>query len=237
MGHAEFEISQERILHEDDHLLVLDKPPGLAFHRTGSGSAAPENLLDAVRRFLARRDGVADPYVASHHRLDRETSGIVLLAKSREANPGLAALFERQGIEKVYAALVHRPASGKLPRGSWEVESRLARVRERSKRVRYASSKAGDLARTDFRVVEILSRGLLVEARPRTGRTHQVRVHLAEGGLPVVGDELYGAPAGRASRPMLHAASLAFAHPITGVPLLLSSPLPEDFLACLGELR
>ncbi|MCM2278812.1 MAG: RluA family pseudouridine synthase [Oligoflexia bacterium] len=245
-----FEMTPARVLYEDEWLIVVDKPAGLPTQPTLD--EARENLFAAVKKFLARRDGQADPYVGLHHRLDRDTSGVVLFTKAREANAGVAALFAEHGARKVYRALTRLPGSGSASgfasghgapvegqfANEWTVKNYLGKASGPGKKARISSVRSGgDFAHTDFKVLERLSGGLHIEARPLTGRTHQIRVHLAEGGLPILGDDFYGAPRDSASRVMLHAVSLTFTHPVNKTELSIQSPLPEDFLQCLNQLR
>jgi RluA family pseudouridine synthase len=228
-----FAMGPERILFEDEWLIAVDKPPGLPTQPTLD--EARDNLFASLKRFLAARDGVAQPYLGLHHRLDRDTSGVILLTKRTEANAGIAEAFAGRKAEKVYQALARR--GSRAPGAEWTVENYLARAPGAGKRGRFASVRAGgDPARTEFRLLEELPGALWVEARPRTGRTHQIRVHLAEAGMPILGDATYG-DRESAPRLMLHAAGLTFTHPVTNLDLSIRSPLPEDFSQCLRHLR
>lgn len=237
--HPRIDLGPKRILFEDAHLIAIDKPPGLATQPTADPRR--DHLVAAVERFLAARDGPgARPYLALHHRLDRDTSGVVVLARSRRANPGLARQFAGHRVEKTYQALAHRPAAGgELPPESWVVANRLRATKSGGKEARVRIvEEGGDQAETRFRLVEIAPRGLWVEAVPKTGRTHQIRVHLASAGLPILGDRHYGAPLEPgAPRVLLHAEGLRLAHPVTGRPLSIASPLPDDFRAALEAIR
>lgn len=232
----------ERVLFEDEWLLVVDKPAGLPTQPTLDPSRA--SAYSVVQAMLQRRSGGAC-YLGLHHRLDRDTSGVLLFTKDPAANAGVAALFSGKIIHKTYQALAIAGAAGPE---TWEVVNHLGEVGRVGKATRYGAVRSGgDRAQTSFRILERLPGALLIEARPQTGRTHQIRVHLAEGRYPIFGDTLYGgatqlkAGAGggvvRAPRVMLHAAALEFVHPMTTVALAIRSPLPEDFQACLRELR
>ncbi len=231
-----FQMSAARILFEDEWLIAVDKPSGLPTQPTVD--EARENLFGVIKRFLAEREKQTQVYLGLHHRLDRDTSGVVLLAKSRDANPGLASLFSAHRIEKKYLALTWRAAE--LPPQAWNVKNYLGRL---SKSQRFGAVRAGgDFAHTEFRLLETFPKGLLIEARPLTGRTHQIRVHLTEGGLPIFGDSVYGRNPSDpkdfiAKRTMLHAASLRFNHPLTQKEIFIESPLPDDFSKCLERLR
>lgn len=213
-----------RVLYEDADLLALDKPAGLPVQATAQRDG--ETLFNQARRHVATGEG----YVALHHRLDRGTSGVVLLAKSRRANPSLAAAFAEHRIEKRYRVLV--AVLGETPPASWSVVDRLAKIADGGKLRVERVADGGQEAETSFRTLELLVGAAEIEAWPKTGRMHQIRVHLALSGLPVLGDRLYGvAGIGEivAPRPMLHAASVALDHPVTGRRLVIASPLPDDY--------
>ncbi|HUG55193.1 MAG TPA: RluA family pseudouridine synthase [Vicinamibacteria bacterium] len=216
-----------RVLSEDEALIAVDKPPGLPTVAT----ADPErpHLVLLVTRLLASRPGApARPYLGVHQRLDRDTSGVVLFAKDPAANESLAAQFAARSVRKTYVALTARPP--RLPPEAWRVD----------RSVDLPAASPGERPRaavTDFRRLEVRPGGLVVEARPHTGRKHQIRIHLAGASLPIFGDRDYGGPAGVARRVMLHAARLELRHPISGVRLAVASPLPDDFRAVLAVLR
>lgn len=237
-----FELTPDRILFEDEDLIVVDKPPGLPAQPTVDQTR--DNLFSAVHRFLSRRDGLK-PYVGIHHRLDRDTSGAVLFTKSQRANAGTAELFSTHLVVKTYQALtISRQKSGlrsKLER-QWTIKNYLGKISSKSKRARYgAVDSHGALAETSFRLIAEYPRGLWIEAIPKTGRTHQIRVHLFECGLPILGDDLYAGddiPESRlAPRLMLHAAQLLFPHPVTKREILVKCSQPEDFRQCLSRIN
>jgi RluA family pseudouridine synthase len=239
----QFELTPDRILFEDQDLIVVDKPPGLPAQPTVDQTR--DNLFSAVRRFLSQRDRIVKPYLGVHHRLDRDTSGAVLFTKSERANAGTAEVFSTRLVRKIYQALtICRPKSGsasKLER-QWTIRNFLGNISSKSKRARYgAVDSNGASAETSFRLIAEYPHGLWIEAIPRTGRTHQIRVHLSECGLPILGDDLYGAAGSMegalAPRLMLHAAELIFPHPVTKRELSLKCPLPEDFRECLSRIR
>jgi RluA family pseudouridine synthase len=228
-----FSLTQRHILFEDEDLIVVDKPAGLPLHTTAD--EARKNLAGEVRRFLAERDGM-EPYLGLHHRLDRDTSGVVLFTKSRRANEGVSRMFSEHSVVKIYHAITIHPP-GRL-RQEWTVRNRLGKIGTTSKRTRYgAVASGGQSAETAFRVIEECARGVWIEAIPKTGRTHQIRVHLAESGLPILGDDLYGpGHSSHAPRLMLHAKELIFPHPITGTSISVNSPLPEDIQSLLTRV-
>ena len=224
-----FEMSEKYILFEDDYLIAVNKPPGLPTQPTLD--EARNNLYASLKKFMTRRDPKA--YVGLHHRLDRDTSGVVLFTKRTDINAGVAELFSSHLAVKTYNAISIR--EGALPPKEWTIKNYLAKSREKKSIVKSVHS-GGDFAQTDFRLLEVCPGGLWIEARPKTGRTHQIRVHLAEAGLPIRGDATYGRRE-VATRLMLHAVNLTFPHPITKVLTSIQSPLPEDFQECLSQIR
>ena len=225
-----FELTPDRILLEDADLIVVDKPAGLPTHSTADETR--DNLFAAVTRFLARRDG-GQPYLGLHQRLDRDTSGVVLFTKSPRVNTVIAEVFSQHKAVKVYQVLTTSPRK-KLSK-EWTITNYLGKVSSKSKRAKYGAVRSdGQLAETSFRVIEQHPYGVWIEATPKTGRTHQIRVHLSEYGLPILGDDLYGSETS-APRLMLHASELRFQHPITRVEVAVLSPLPEDFDRCHRE--
>jgi 23S rRNA pseudouridine1911/1915/1917 synthase len=238
-----FELTPDRILFEDEDLIVVDKPPGLPAQPTVDQTR--DHLLSAVHRFLSKRDGMVKPYVGVHHRLDRDTSGAVLFTKSQRANAGIAELFSTHRVLKTYEALTVSPKKSglrsKLER-QWTIRNYLGKVSSKAKRARYgAVDSGGAFAETSFRLIAEYPCGLWIQAIPKTGRTHQIRVHLSECGLPILGDDLYGEEQSLesefASRLMLHAAQLTFPHPITEHKILIKCPQPEDFRQCLRRIN
>lgn len=227
-------LTADDILFEDEALLAVAKPAGWPMHPTADPSRP--DLVTLVQAWL----GAPDAYVGVHQRLDHGTSGVVVLAKQREANASLARQFESGAVRKTYLALVLR-APGPLP-PRWEDNRPLVSTgRGTSARMTVAPSGDGEPAVTAFLVRDRLPGAVLVEARPATGRKHQIRAHLAAAGLPIVGDGRYGGPShirGRVvPRPMLHAWRLQLAHPVSAAPLRLECEPPEDFLLCLEALR
>jgi RluA family pseudouridine synthase len=227
-----FELTADRILFEDADLIAVDKPAGLPTHP--SVDEARDSLFAAVTRFLAKRDG-GEPYLGLHQRLDRDTSGIVLFTKTQRVNAAVAETFSRHEAVKVYQALT-TSSRKKLPK-EWTIKNYLGKVSTKSKKAKYGAVRSdGQLAETSFRAMEQHAHGVWIEAVPKTGRTHQIRVHLAEFGLPILGDDLYGSDTS-APRLMLHASALRFPHPITKVETSVKSPPPEDFTLCLQRIK
>ena len=240
------------ILFEDAHLLVLDKPAGLVVHpAAGHQSGTLVNALIAhCGGSLSGIGGIKRPGIV--HRLDKDTSGLLVVAKTDAAHQGLSALFADHGrtgsLVREYQAL----AWGTPQAPSGTVDAPLGRhPRQREKRA-VAATEHGRHAVTHWRLQERLGPASLISCRLETGRTHQIRVHLAHIGHPIVGDAVYGAgfktkaaqlsQDGRAAlarlgRQALHAAKLGFTHPITGEQLLFESAPPDDLLALINVLR
>ncbi len=217
-----------RIAYEDEHLLVVDKPAGLVVH-PGAGHRTGTLVQALLDRGLTGGDPERPGIV---HRLDRDTSGLLVVSLSEDAYNGLRALVRRRAIVREYLALVRgRPRSR-----SGRIEAPIGRDRRDPTRVSLDSDSAKE-AVTHFEVVELLPHHALLRVRLETGRTHQIRVHLAAIGLPVGGDPLYGVPEPGLGRQFLHAARLAFAHPITGEPVEATSPLPPDLESALRHAR
>ena len=231
-----FELTPRTILFEDEDLIVVDKPPALPSQPTVDGTR--DNLLAALMRFLSKRKSSSQPYVGVHHRLDRDTSGIVLFTKSKRVNAAVGEIFSSHRGVKIYQAIT---VPGRTPKQEWTIQNQLGLVASTSKRRKYGVVlTGGDSAQTAFRTLAKYSKGLWIEAIPKTGRTHQIRVHLSEYGLPILGDDLYGVcqkTSPIAPRLMLHATQLTFPHPISGREISIKSPLPDDFVRCLSVIR
>jgi 23S rRNA pseudouridine1911/1915/1917 synthase len=230
------------ILYEDDDLLVVNKPAGMTVH-AGAGHSAGTlvNALLGRGQPLSAGGDVLRPGIV--HRLDRETSGAIVVAKNEFAHARLSAEFQRRTVSKTYLALVE----GKLPRASGRIELAVGRDPRRRVRMTARSGVAGRAreARTDWRVLAALGGLTLVEVQLHTGRTHQVRVHFSALRHPVVGDTLYGAARqeriGKTLLPelqrnFLHAARLGFAHPRSREPIEVRAPLPAELRGYLEQL-
>ncbi|MFL5919536.1 MAG: RluA family pseudouridine synthase [Gaiellaceae bacterium] len=209
-----------RIAFEDEHLVVVDKPAGLVVHPApghATGTLVHGLLAHDVAGGDADRPGIV-------HRLDRDTSGLMVVARSEEAHQRLQALVRRRELERHYLALVvGRPRSR---RG--RIEAPIGRDRRDPMRHSLDTATPRD-AVTHFEVVELLPRHALLDVKLETGRTHQIRVHLAAIDLPVAGDAVYGRPQELGlQRQFLHAARLTFTHPFSGEGIQVESPLPED---------
>lgn len=237
-----FQMTAADIFFEDEWILGVRKDAGMPTQPTLDEARA--NLYAILKKFLKERDG-KEPYVGLHHRLDRDTSGVMLFTKAKEANAEVGRLFQEHLAQKTYLAIVS--TSGKPLPGEWVVDNFLARDKGKAGKMRSVSS-GGDRALTSFRTLaegkgsSAVTGFALIEAKPRTGRMHQIRVHLSEGGNPILGDLTYGGSANytgldRIPRVMLHAASLTFPHPITKLEITFNAPLPTDFEKCLKQLR
>jgi len=220
------------ILHQDEALVVLDKPAGLVVHPApGHAAGTLVNALLHHVRDLAGIGGITRPGIV--HRLDRGTSGVMVVAKTDAAHGALAQQFHDHTIERVYVAF----ARGAPAQEEGRIERAIGRHPRDRKRMSIAARR-GRAAATRWRVVRRFpkSGAVKLEIRPETGRTHQIRVHLSSHGLPLLGDETYGQAAGGAfaralGRPALHAAVLGFVHPTTGETLRFEAPLPADLVA------
>jgi 23S rRNA pseudouridine1911/1915/1917 synthase len=212
------------VVHEDEHLLVLDKPAGLVVH------PAPGNWSGTLLNGLLARDGRAGqlPRAGIVHRLDKDTSGLMVVARTRAAMDALVRMIAAREVSRQYLALAHGRWRGASPR---TVEAPIGRdVRNRLRMaVVDLEQGSGKPAMTTFDLLDTNAQGSLVRASLHTGRTHQIRVHMAHLGHPLVGDTLYGgAPAAGLERQALHAFRLAFTHPVTRERIDLQAPLPAD---------
>ena len=239
-----FEMTAADVLYEDDDLIAVNKPAFLPTEETIVGGEKRDCLHTAVVRYLWAKSALRNPpYVGIMHRLDRETSGVILFTKTRAVNAAVHETFEKRAVQKIYRAVcaLSENTGGtqegrRLEEGStFFVENHIGRISPKSARAKWGALNAaqgGLYARTDFTVLERTVIGgipaVKIEARPLTGRTHQIRVHLASVGLPILGDALYGAP--EYKRTMLHAQSLTFQHPVSGKAITVSAPLPNEFL-------
>jgi len=225
------------LLYQDDSLLVVDKPAGMLAVPTATGRGEEDSVLGRVKAYVQRLTP-RRPFVAPVHRLDRDTTGALALALSHAARTSLRRLFREHRIERRYLALVQGS-----PRTKQGVVDRPihAAYRDGRRRVARPGEPALD-ALTRWRLIERLGKAALLEVTLETGRQHQIRLHLAQVGLPVIGDETYRLPGSprsgvRARRQMLHARLLGFEHPLTGERVRVESPLPADLKRVLAALR
>ena len=233
------------ILHEDDHIIVLNKPAGLlSIPSTPEAGSSEDTVLRRVREYVAFKRGHKN-YVGMLHRLDRDTSGSLAVALSKDAHAAGRELFKEHRFERHYLALVQgipEPPSG-------TIKARISSGYRDGRRKLVDDHAPGLDAATDYRVRERLHGAALLELRLHTGRQHQIRLHLEQLGHPLMGERVYAdtesasakASAGQASvsakRNMLHAWTLAFPHPLTGEQISVEAPLPADFLKTMKRLR
>ena len=224
------------VVYADRWLLVVEKPAGLVVH---PGAGTPDGtLVNGLLAAYPELAGVGDPTRPGIvHRLDKGTSGLLVVARTEEAYAGLVEMLAEHRVIRVYLALV----AGRVEADRGVVDAPLARSARMPTRM--AVSGGGRPARTNYRVLERLVETTLLECTLETGRTHQIRVHLSAIGHPVVGDDRYGRGAGSSTRralglgrPFLHASELAFSHPISGMPVEIRSELPPELSAALESL-
>jgi RluA family pseudouridine synthase len=210
------------ILFEDHCLIAIDKPAGLLSH--ASPDRSRPDALTMLTKQLRERDGSA-PLLSLAHRLDRDTSGVLLFAKDPAWFEAVSLLFRERKIQKTYLGL----ASKKPARAEWTLKNYLAEEKYPSQKTprTVAVRSGGDVAETHFQVIKETKDLFLIRARPLTGRRHQIRTHLADSGCPLIGDSLYGGL--RGTRVLLHAWALEFIHPETQQPLRIESSIPSDF--------
>jgi 23S rRNA pseudouridine1911/1915/1917 synthase len=214
------------IAYEDEYLLVVDKPAGVVVHPArGHWAGTLAQALDG------RAAGGAEPWRAGIvHRLDRDTSGLLVVSKNDAVHRALKSLLARRGVRREYLALV----DGHPPARTGTIDAPIGRHRRDRKLMSIDSDDARE-ARTHFEIERLLPPTALLRVTLETGRTHQIRVHLAAIGHPVSGDPQYGTPGQLGlTRQFLHATRLAFEHPITGEPIDVTSPLPDDLVAALA---
>ncbi len=218
-----------KILYEDDNLLVIDKPPGLTVHPAPGHPS--HTLINAVLSHFPHLADISDslrPGVV--HRLDKDTSGVMLVAKNSVAQINLAEQFKAHSVVKAYLVLV----KGHLTPENGIIEAPIGRDPRNRKRM--AVVTRGREARTEYQVVRYIDDFTLLEVRPETGRTHQIRVHLSAIGYPVVGDAMYGVKSAVLSRQFIHASRLGFKSPSTDEYVEFTSELPPDLEQALKDI-
>lgn len=224
---------QLEIIYQDQWLIFVNKPPDLPTQPTVDRKRV--NVFDLAKTQLNSKQ------VYLHHRLDKDTSGVLLLAIHPAINKHLTDMFREHKFTKTYWALTS--PSEKIKTDSWEIKNHLIGRRQSPKLVKmFATQSGGDVAHTLFKRLENHPKAWLIEAKPLTGRTHQIRVHLQQSGTPIFGDWLYGSkklePEGMPTpRLMLHAQSLEFYHPLLKKQMQIEAPLPEDFKQYLARLK
>lgn len=230
------------VLFEDADLVVINKQPNLVVH-PGAGNYE-HTLVNALLHHCAGQlsgiAGYARPGIV--HRLDKDTSGCIVIAKNDTAHLGLSDQFRNRTVEKIYHAIV----CGELPKSAGEIQAAIARHPSHRRTMAVSEPGKGRDARTSYRILERLRSSTLVQVVLHTGRTHQIRVHFQHLGFPLAGDKVYGGKQNvrlraqtnyTAPRQMLHSYSLTFKHPRTGKAIAAQAPWPEDFEAAVKALR
>lgn len=220
------------ILYEDSSLVAVNKPAGMTVH-SGAGVHSGTLVNALLHRFATLSQVGGDDRPGIVHRLDRFTSGVMLVARTDEAHRALADQFANRQVEKLYVALVH----GVMKSDTGRVERAISRNLVHRFKMTTTSEDRGRYAITDYRVLRRFPKFTLVELRIGTGRTHQIRVHLASLGHKVAGDTVYGAPAHPGGRFFLHAQRITFTHPVTGERLTIEAPLPPELNEWLREVE
>jgi 23S rRNA pseudouridine1911/1915/1917 synthase len=230
------------VAYEDEHLIVVDKPAGLVVHPAAGNldGTLVNALLHHCAGQLSGVGGVARPGIV--HRIDKDTSGLIVAAKHDKAHEGLAKQFAAHSIDRRYLAV----ATGRPMPANGSVDAALARSATNRKKMAVVTEDRGKRAVTHYRTIEPLGGATLIECRLETGRTHQVRVHMTHIGHPLAGDPIYG----RAKKPLsdvlktlgfarqaLHAAHLGFIHPVSGNAIALDSEYPADMRELIDKLR
>ena len=219
------------IVYEDDDLLVVDKPTGLTVHP--APGHPNHTLVNAILSHLSSLPDIGDslrPGIV--HRLDKDTSGLMLVARNSTAHLNLATQFKARSVVKAYLALV----KGRLTPEDGIIESPIGRDRSHRERMAVVAEDKGREARTHYHVVKYIDNYTLLEVRPETGRTHQIRVHLAAIGYTVMGDKVYGMKSPYLSRQFLHASYLGFHLPSGGEYVEFTSDLPSDLAQALKDI-
>jgi 23S rRNA pseudouridine1911/1915/1917 synthase len=225
-----WDITEKDILFEDKWLIVVNKPSGLASQ--ASLTFLQDHAYGAVLCHLRHRKIQTSPQLFLIHRLDMDTSGVLLMTKKASANKGMQNLFEQKKIQKIYWAI----SSGE-GRELTNVKSYLGRKPDETHQFKFGSFKEGHpgakFSETDFKLLKSKSSYKLYEVSPKTGRSHQIRVHMAEADLPILGDSFYSGE--EASRLALHAKSLSFKHPMTDEDLVIEAPIDSQLQALLDK--
>lgn len=236
----DFVLTEENVLFEDENIIVVNKPAFLPTE--GTIVESRKSMHSCVVEYLWKKNPSLrnPPYAGIMHRLDRETSGVLLFTKTRQVNKAVSDMFQNHTAVKTYRAVASLPAcrgrsmqkkNSSLKAGEcFAVENFIGRISAKSARCKIGllpENKGGQYAKTEFTVAESKGDRFLLNCRLFTGRTHQIRVHLSLKGFPILGDELYGGCSH--DRIMLHAMCLEFPHPVTGQAMKVESPLPEGF--------
>jgi 23S rRNA pseudouridine1911/1915/1917 synthase len=227
-------LDSSRILYRDQELIVIDKPPGMATQPTPARYQG--TVYAELQQILKNSGGNRQrPSIGMVQRLDRDTSGVMVFSIHQRAHKEMTDAFRGRSVDKVYWALV----AGSLPDAAGKFSSQLAR--RRSTNLMVSVEHGGKPAETRYRQLQALAEISLVEIQLITGRSHQIRAHFSEAGLPLLGDIAYGGPRVYADREiprqMLHAKEISFCHPVSGKRLTFNAPLPDDFIAVLNHVN
>lgn len=218
-----------KILYEDNDIAVIDKPAGLVVHPShGHESGTLVNAIMYHIKDLSGINGEIRPGIV--HRLDKDTSGLIIIAKNDKAHTKLSDMFKNSEIKKTYLAIL----KGKINKDSGRLETLIGRDSKDRKKMAVVKEN-GKTAVTNFQVLDKNERFSLVKVNIETGRTHQIRVHMKSLGYPILGDKVYGRESNTVKRQMLHAYKLEFIHPITQKTMKIISELPKDFEIVLGK--
>jgi len=220
-----------KIVYEDDDILIVDKPAGLTVHPAPGHPT--HTLANAVLSHLPQLDTGDWQRPGIVHRLDKDTSGLIIIAKNSHAHQSLMEQFRKRQVSKVYLTLV----CGHLTPEEGIIEAPIGRDRSHREHMAITDAEHGREARTGYHVLRYPGQYSLLEVRPETGRTHQIRVHLAAIGYPVVGDRVYGTRSLLIDRQFLHAHRLRFQLPSTGQPVEFQSELPPDLQQVLESIE
>ena len=216
------------VVHEDEHMFVVDKPPGMPVHPgIGHPDSTLVNALLGLDRQIGSVGGTIRPGLV--HRLDMDTSGLMVVAKTDHAHAALSQQFKDRSVHKGYLAL----AAGRVEPPAAIIEAPIGR--DPDSRRKMAIVEDGRQATSKYSTLRLFRDTTYLDVRPRTGRTHQIRVHLASIGHPLVGDAIYGRPDTRLDRHFLHAANLEFEHPGSGDRVQFECALPDDLAAVLNN--
>jgi 23S rRNA pseudouridine1911/1915/1917 synthase len=218
------------VLYEDEYFLAINKPADMVVHPSFGHSSG--TLVNAVLSYLENKSQISNlksqidcgvrPGIV--HRLDKGTTGVILVAKDSKTQEMLSHLFKERSVKKTYRTIIE----GNAKKEQWTVEGNIGRHPVERKKMAVLKT-GGRTAETSFKVLKILNGFTYLEAYPKTGRTHQIRVHLAYAGYPIVGDEPYGKKAKTLTpRPLLHAYRIEFIHPIKNIPVKIEAPVPVD---------
>ena len=220
------------VVYSDDHLAIIDKPPGMVVH-PGAGKKHHTLINSLLYRFPDLKEVGPEERPGIVHRLDKETSGLMVVARSLKAYELLQQQFRKREVEKTYLGLIH----GRMPEKRGKISWSIGRHAKHGERISVKTKKPRE-AETNYSVQKEYEEFSLLEIKPLTGRTHQIRVHMAASGHPLAGDARYGRRKSKPSIPrlFLHASRLSFIHPETQEKVEFSSPLPQDLKSFLEKL-